>query len=151
MMACMQISQQGKEGTGASGNGSGRDLQAKVQGTQEEQDDVRESVAGVVQALTELASVQTPASVWLPSKHLTVQLSGKVGCPQLLTWLCQGAQPGPSNAWRHAQSLQATVIRLRVSTWRVNDSSQHNVHSAGLVMQCINCWRAVRFSKTGEA
>ncbi|CAK0785418.1 hypothetical protein CVIRNUC_008627 [Coccomyxa viridis] len=72
-----QIPQQDTEGNGASGNGSGNQLQAKVQGTQEEQEDVRESVAGVVQALTELASVQTPASVWLPSKHLTVQLSGK--------------------------------------------------------------------------
>ena len=91
MMACVQIPQQDTEGNGASGNGSGNQLQAKVQGTQEEQEDVRESVAGVVQALTELASVQTPASVWLPSKHLTVQLSGKVGCPQVSTWLTQGA------------------------------------------------------------
>ena len=88
MTACMQIPQQDKEGGGAAGNGSGQELEAKVQGTQAGQEDVRESVAGVVQALTELASVQTPASVWLPSKHLTVQLSGKVGCLcRLLTWL----------------------------------------------------------------
>lgn len=40
--------------------------------------DVKASVANVVQALTELVSVQTPASVWLPNKHLTLQHSGKV-------------------------------------------------------------------------
>ena len=134
MMACMQIPQPDKEGNGASGNGSGNQLQAKVQGTQEEQEDVRESVAGVVQALTELASAQTPASVWLPSKHLTVQLSGKVGRPRLLTWQSQGATPGPGNVWRHAQSLQATVTRLRVCTWRVTYLSQHHAHAASFVM-----------------
>ena len=134
MMPCMQIPQPEKEGNGASGNGSGNQLQAKVQGTQEEQEDVRESVAGVVQALTELASVQTPASVWLPSKHLTVQLSGKGSRPRLLTRLSQGATPGPGNVWRHAQSLQATVIRLRVCTWRVTPSSRHIAHAAGLCL-----------------
>ena len=91
MMACMQILQQDKDSNGASGNGSSKQLQAKVEGTQEEKEDVGKSVAGVVQALTELASVQTPASVWLPSKHLTVQLSGKVSCLRLLTWLGQGS------------------------------------------------------------
>ena len=153
MMACMQIPQPDKEGNGASGNGSGRDLQAKGQGTQEEQEDVRESVAGVVQALTELASVQTPASVWLPSKHLTVQLSGKVGRVWDLTWLSQGARRAPSNVWRRAQSLQAAVevIRRRVCTRRVTHSSQQPAHAAGFVLQCTNCQRAALFSQTMKA
>ena len=65
----------GDEEDGALTNGSGKDDGKSLE---EKKEDVSESVAGVVQALTELASVQTPASVWLPSKHLTVQLSGKV-------------------------------------------------------------------------
>lgn len=68
-----------EDGDGASANGAGEDYSSRE--SAEEKEDVRESVAGVVQALTELASVQTPASVWLPSKHLTVQLSGKAGTP----------------------------------------------------------------------
>ena len=36
------------------------------------------SVAAVVETLTELASLQTPASVWLPNKRLTMQATGKV-------------------------------------------------------------------------
>ena len=69
----VQMSNRYKDGSGAS-NGSGKD----VSDSQADLENVGESVAGVVQALGELASVQTPASVWLPSKHLTVQLSGKV-------------------------------------------------------------------------
>ena len=68
-----------EDGDATSANGSGKDDSS--QESAEEKEDVRESVAGVVQALTELASVQTPASVWLPSKHLTVQLSGKASAP----------------------------------------------------------------------
>lgn len=60
---------------GAVANGAGKDGSESME---EQKEAVGESVAGVVQALTELASAQTPASVWLPSKHLTVQLSGKV-------------------------------------------------------------------------
>ena len=65
----------GDEDDGALTNGYGMDDSKSLE---EKKEDVSERVAGVVQALTELASVQTPASVWLPSKHLTVQLSGKV-------------------------------------------------------------------------
>ena len=36
------------------------------------------SVAAVVETLTELANLQTPASVWLPNKRLTMQATGKV-------------------------------------------------------------------------
>jgi len=72
----VQMSNRYKDGSGAS-NGSGKD----VSDSQADLENVGESVAGVVQALTELASVQTPASVWLPSKHLTIQLSGKVKHP----------------------------------------------------------------------
>jgi len=73
---CVQMSNRYKDGSGSS-NGSGKE----VSDSQADLENVGESVAGVVQALTELASVQTPASVWLPSKHLTVQLSGKVQHP----------------------------------------------------------------------
>ena len=38
------------------------------------------SVAAVMETLTELVSLQTPASVWLPNKRLTVQATGKVRC-----------------------------------------------------------------------
>ena len=72
---CVQVSQRYKNG-----NGSGKE----VSDSQADLEDVGESVVGVVQALTELASVQTPASVWLPSKHLTIQLSGKVNRPSNL-------------------------------------------------------------------
>ena len=89
-------------------------------------------MAGVVQALTELAMCADARLCVLPSKHLTVQLSGKVGCPQVSTWLSQGARPGPGNVWRHAQSLQATAIRLRLCAWRVTRSSHHIAHAAGL-------------------
>ena len=78
---CMQIPTLGSNdedvapSNGASIMESGADDDASIE---EKKEAVGESVAGVVQALTELASAQTPASVWLPSKHLTVQLSGKV-------------------------------------------------------------------------
>ncbi len=78
---CMQIPLMGSDdedispSNGASIMESGADDDASME---EKKEAVGESVAGVVQALTELASAQTPASVWLPSKHLTVQLSGKV-------------------------------------------------------------------------
>ena len=72
-LLCLQVPNRYKDGSGTS-NGSGKE----VSDSQADLENVGESVAGVVQALTELASVQTPASVWLPSKHLTVQLSGKV-------------------------------------------------------------------------
>ncbi len=78
---CMQIPTLGSDDedvapfNGASIMESGADDDASIE---EKKEAVGESVAGVVQALTELASAQTPASVWLPSKHLTVQLSGKV-------------------------------------------------------------------------
>ena len=65
----------GDEEDGISPNGAGKDDSESME---EKKEAVGESVAGVVQALTELASAQTPASVWLPSKHLTLQLSGKV-------------------------------------------------------------------------
>lgn len=56
------------------GEGGGKAEEEEAGGAK----DVKASVAGVVQALTELVSVQTPASVWLPNKHLTLQHSGKV-------------------------------------------------------------------------
>ena len=53
---------------------SSNNPEEKTSGADGEGGDAEEltaSVAGVVQAFTELVSVQTPASVWLPSKRLT--------------------------------------------------------------------------------
>ena len=149
----MQIPQQDKEGSGASGNGSGKELQAKVQGSQEEQDDVSQSVAGVVQALTELASVQTPASVWLPSKHLTVQLSGKVSRLRssdmaesgVMTqvWQCLAPRSELADNSYTPESLQQAYYSL--------PSSQHHAH-ASFSMQCTGPkHRTVLHSDTMEA
>jgi hypothetical protein len=40
--------------------------------------EVTSSLEGVVETLTELVSLQTPASVWLPNKRLSLQATGKV-------------------------------------------------------------------------
>jgi hypothetical protein len=65
------------DGAASGGNGAhGQEESRDEEGTQDT--DVKASVAGVVEALTELVSVQTPASVWLPNKRLTMQYSGKV-------------------------------------------------------------------------
>lgn len=94
----MQMPDRGQDGSGGSSSSSGsaarRNKQDSDEGQEGAGDDVRESVADVVQALTELASLQTPASVWLPSKALTVQLSGKVwGCPSCSRRSAADSQP----------------------------------------------------------
>ncbi len=72
----------GAAGSGADKDEGGGKAEEEAEGGAK---DVKASVAGVVQALTELVSVQTPASVWLPNKHLTLQHSGKVWPPPCLS------------------------------------------------------------------
>jgi len=74
----MQVASGSMQENGAANEVMGSESGSEEEGTSEEEPDVKASVAGVVQALTELVSVQTPASVWLPNKHLTLQHSGKV-------------------------------------------------------------------------
>jgi hypothetical protein len=64
-----------QNGTAKEGNEGGSIKDNREEGVVEEE---TSDVQSVVQALTELVSVQTPASVWLPNKHLTFQHSGKV-------------------------------------------------------------------------
>ncbi|CAL8463710.1 g3244 [Coccomyxa elongata] len=95
----------GAAGSGADKDeGGGKAEEEAVGGAK----DVKASVAGVVQALTELVSVQTPASVWLPNKHLTLQHSGKGS-----TTSVQTLEVGParltvsSRLFRHLRTLVA--------------------------------------------
>ncbi len=67
--------QNGAAKQGKKEGGSGKEKEEE--GTAEEE---ATDVQSVVAALTELVSVQTPASVWLPNKHLSMQHSGKVRC-----------------------------------------------------------------------
>lgn len=74
----MQVASGSMQENGVANEGGGSESGSEEESASEEEPDVKASVAGVVQALTELVSVQTPASVWLPNKHLTLQHSGKV-------------------------------------------------------------------------
>ena len=67
-----------QNGSGEGPADGGSDEESPESSKDEEKPNVKASVAGVVEALTELVSVQTPASVWLPNKRLTMQSSGKV-------------------------------------------------------------------------
>ncbi|EIE27753.1 hypothetical protein COCSUDRAFT_55736 [Coccomyxa subellipsoidea C-169] len=88
-MPCMRrvLSSKKDEGKGDAQNGAAK--QGKKEGgsgkEKEEEGTLEEEatdVQSVVAALTELVSVQTPASVWLPNKHLSMQHSGKGGASQ---------------------------------------------------------------------
>lgn len=68
--ALEDVASAGGEDTSGEGAGTSREGGAVPE--------VTSSLEGVVETLTELVSLQTPASVWLPNKRLSLQATGKV-------------------------------------------------------------------------
>ncbi|KAK9917305.1 hypothetical protein WJX75_002985 [Coccomyxa subellipsoidea] len=91
-----------QNGTAKEGNEGGSIKDNREEGVVEEE---TSDVQSVVQALTELVSVQTPASVWLPNKHLTFQHSGKGGALSQSVSIGAARLTVSSRLFRHLRTL----------------------------------------------
>lgn len=96
--------------------------------------EVTSSLEGVVETLTELVSLQTPASVWLPNKRLSLQATGKVqllllppACPMLR---CTCSHAAASACWLGPFYQHEICTGMRTCCRHCKCACQGSMHKA---------------------